>query len=41
MLFDKPFTNINDQGVAGVFPQHAGKIISIIDGINANAMQVA
>lgn len=41
MLFDKPFTNINDQGVAGVFPQHAGKIISIIDEINANAIQVA
>lgn len=41
MLFDKPFTNINDQGVVGVFPQHAGKIISIIDGINANAIQVA
>ncbi len=41
MLFDKPFTNINDQGIVGVFPQQAGKIISIIDGINANAMQVA
>jgi type I restriction enzyme R subunit len=41
MLFDKPFTNIDDQGVAGVFPQQAGKIISIIDGINANAIQVA
>ncbi len=41
MLFDKPFTNINDQGVVGVFPQHAGKIISIIDRINANAIQVA
>lgn len=41
MLFDKPFTNINDQGVVGVFPQQASKIISIVDGINANAMQVA
>jgi type I restriction enzyme R subunit len=41
MLFDKPFTYINDQGVVGVFPQQAGKIISIIDDINANAIQVA
>lgn len=41
MLFDKPFTNIDDQGVAGVFPQQAGKIISIVDSINANAIQVA
>lgn len=41
MLFDKPFTNINDQGVVGVFPQQVGKIISIVDGINANAIQVA
>ena len=41
MLFEKPFTNINDQGIAGVFPNHAPKIISIIDEINANAIMVA
>ena len=38
MLFDKPFTDINDQGLAGIFDmQEAGSIVKIIDGINRNA----
>jgi type I restriction enzyme R subunit len=41
MLFDKPFTDINDQGLAGVFNiEEAGAIVSIVDGINRNAVQV-
>ncbi|RYG30153.1 MAG: type I site-specific deoxyribonuclease, partial [Chitinophagaceae bacterium] len=38
MLFDKPFTDINDEGLAGVFAmEEAGTIIQIVDGINKNA----
>lgn len=38
MLFEPPFTNVNDQGLLGVFDDaDAGKIIRIIDGINENA----
>jgi type I restriction enzyme, R subunit len=41
MLFDKPFTDINDQGLAGVFEmEKAGAIVSIVDGINRNAVEV-
>jgi len=35
MLFDRPFTDINQQGVSGVFKdEDTVKIISIIDGFN-------
>ena len=38
MLFEPPFTDMNDQGVLGVFEDSdAFKIISIIQGINENA----
>jgi type I restriction enzyme, R subunit len=41
MLFDKPFTDINDQGLAGVFEiMEAGAIVRIVDSINKNAMEV-
>jgi type I restriction enzyme, R subunit len=41
MLFDKPFTDINDQGLAGVFEmEKAGAIVRIVDSINKNAMEV-
>jgi type I restriction enzyme, R subunit len=39
MLFDKPFTDINDQGLMGVFDQNSSvKILSIVDSINKNAL---
>ena len=38
MLFEPPFTDVNDQGLLGVFDDaDAFKIISIIDDINENA----
>jgi type I restriction enzyme, R subunit len=38
MLFESPFTDVNDQGLVGVFEDaDAVKIISIIDEINENA----
>ncbi|MEY3243093.1 MAG: hypothetical protein RIR11_4532, partial [Bacteroidota bacterium] len=38
MLFESPFTDINSNGVAGVFEaQIASKIISLIEIINHNA----
>lgn len=40
MLFAKPFTEINDQGLAGVFDmEQGGRIISIVDRINKNAIE--
>lgn len=39
MLFEPPFTDVNDQGLLGVFDDaDAFKIIHIIDEINENAM---
>jgi len=39
MLFEPPFTDINDQGLMGVFDDGAShKIISIIEEINSNAI---
>lgn len=39
MLFEPPFTDINDQGLIGVFKEdEAGKINSIITQINNNSM---
>lgn len=41
MLFDKPFTEINDEGLTGVFSmEQAGMIVSIVDKINKNAVEV-
>jgi len=38
MLFQSPFTDMNDQGLFGLFDDaEAGKIIHIIDQINENA----
>ena len=38
MLFEPPFTNMNDQGLLGVFDDaDAHKVISILDTINHNA----
>jgi hypothetical protein len=40
MLFEIPFTNINDQGITGVFDEvSVGKIIKIIDTVNENAIR--
>ena len=38
MLFEPPFTSLHDQGIIGVFPNDAGRIFSIVEGINRNAM---
>lgn len=38
MLFEPPFTTLHDQGVVGVFPTDAGRIFSIVERINQNAM---
>lgn len=41
MLFDMPFTEINHEGITGVFPvEQATKVISILNKINANATNV-
>ena len=38
MLFEPPFTNINDQGITGAFDDvMVGKIVRIIDEVNKNA----
>ena len=38
MLFEPPFTNINDQGITGVFDEVlVGRIVRIIDEVNGNA----
>ena len=39
MLFEPPFTDLNDQGLSGIFDDGAShKIISIIEEINSNAI---
>lgn len=39
MLYESPFTDLNDQGLSGVFGKDADviRIVRIIDGINGNA----
>ena len=39
MLYEPPFTDLNDQGISGVFDNDADlvKVVSIIDTINNNA----
>jgi type I restriction enzyme R subunit len=40
ILFEPPFTEINDQGITGVFDEvMAGKIIRIIDEVNTIAVK--
>jgi type I restriction enzyme R subunit len=39
MLFEPPFTDMNDQGLLGLFDDgDAHKVISIIERINENAV---
>jgi len=40
MLYDSPFTDMNDQGLSGVFTNDADivKIVRVIDRVNANAV---
>jgi type I restriction enzyme, R subunit len=39
MLFEPPFTEINDQGITGVFDDvQVGKIVRIIDEVNGNSV---
>lgn len=39
MLFEPPFTHINDQGLLGVFDgADAGKVIKLIEKVNSNAL---
>ena len=40
MLYEPPFTDLNDQGISGVFDNDSDiiKIIKIIDSVNENAM---
>lgn len=41
MLFDVPFTEINHEGIAGVFPiEQATKVIGILNGIKDNVTNV-
>jgi type I restriction enzyme R subunit len=39
MLYEPPFTDLNDQGISGVFELDADviKMVKIIDMINGNA----
>lgn len=38
MLFESPFTDVNDQGITGVFDDAmVGRIVSILDEVNGNA----
>ena len=39
MLYEPPFTDLNDQGISGVFDNDGDlvKIFKIIDGINENS----
>ncbi len=40
MLFEPPFTDINDQGITGVFDEvQVAKIVRIIDDVNGNAVR--
>jgi len=40
MLYESPFTDLNDKGISGVFESDADliKIVRIIDVINENAV---
>jgi type I restriction enzyme, R subunit len=36
-LFSPPFTDMHDQGIAGILPQYAKEIVEIITKVNQNA----
>jgi type I restriction enzyme R subunit len=40
MLYEPPFTDLNDQGISGVFDNDSDliKVVKIIDHINENAL---
>ena len=40
MLYEPPFTDLNDQGLSGIFDLDADiiKVVKIIDSINSNAI---
>ena len=39
MLFEPPFTDVNDQGITGIFDNaDVVKIVSLIDEVNTNAL---
>ena len=41
MLFEPPFTNIQDQGLFGVFEEaNVAKVIKLLDRVNRNALPV-
>ena len=42
MLYEPPFTDLNDQGLSGIFDLDADiiKVVKIIDSINSNAIVV-
>jgi hypothetical protein len=37
-LFEPPFTELSEQGVVGVLPEQAEKLVGVIRQINANAL---
>ncbi len=42
ILFDPPFTNLNDQGLAGIFnTTQSSSIINVLRQINTNAFVAA
>lgn len=40
LLFSPPFTNTHHEGVSGVFPRRADKVIGIVQQVNLNAVVV-
>ena len=36
-LFEPPFTDAHDQGIVGVLPEDAPRIVKVIERVNANA----
>ena len=37
ILFETPFSNYHDQGVAGMFGDRAKEVVEVVEQINANA----
>jgi type I restriction enzyme R subunit len=37
VLYEPPFTDMHSQGLDGILPEHADKIVSIIQHVNTNA----
>ncbi len=35
--FEQPFTDLNPEGIAGVFPERAEKILAVIEDVNKKA----